>query len=281
MTIKHKYSTLTVTEKKVADFILQNSEAVIYMSIDDFSLKSGTVKSAVIRCCKSLGFSGYSEMKISLASEVSKNKQLGFVPYIAPNDSPGDILDKIFSANVKTLHDTAEKIDRTELKKAVDFIDGASTIYIYAIGTSAGIANDFCYRLMQLGKIAICITDPTFMKVSSLNITSDDLAIGISHSGRTVATTDAISLAKQSGAKTLCITSGIGSEITKICDCILEIFSDEIQYPMEAVSARIAHMSVIDSISIALSSRNYDDAAIRSKKSHELINTIRYKETKK
>ena len=242
---------------------------------DNFAENARLAKSAIIRCCKSLGFKGYSDLKIALAMEVSRNKRLNYAPYIDQEDDAGAILDKIFSSNVKTLHDTAERMNRDVLQKAVDLLDNANVIYIYAIGTSAGIAGEFQYRLMQIGKIAICVNDVPSMKVSTLNIKEGDVAIGVSHTGRTVATIEALQLAKAGGAMTLCITSYPGSEITQNADYSIEIYSDEIDYPMEAISSRIAHLSIIDTLTIALSVKNYDDAQERAKKTRNLVETIR------
>lgn len=274
--INHNYSALTAVEKKVADYILDHRDQVVHMSVADFADGADVAKSAIIRCCKSLGFEGYSELKMSLAMELSKNKELKYVPYIYPTDDASNILDKIFSANVKTLHDTAEKIDRETLQNVVDLLSKADNIYIYGIGTSAIFVNDFQYRLMQLGYTAFCYTDVTTMKISTLNIRKGDIAIGISHSGRTIATVDALKLAKANGADTACITSYPGSPITAESDHAIAVYSDEIQYPMEAISARIAHISVIDTITIALSAKDYEATAERSRQTHELVNTIRY-----
>ena len=274
--INHNYSALTAVEKKVADYILDHQDKVVEMSVAEFAEGAKVAKSAVIRCCQSLGFEGYSELKMSLAMELSKNKELNYAPYIYPTDDASDILDKIFSANVKTLHDTAEKIDRIALQHVVDLLANAKTIYIYGIGTSAAFAGDFQYRLMQLGYTAFCYTDVPSMKISTLNIRKGDVAIGISHSGRTIATVDTLRLAKESGADTACITSYPTSPITKESDHAIAIYSDEIHYPMEAISARLAHISVIDTITIALSARDYEATAERSRRTYELVNTIRY-----
>ena len=276
LTIKNQYHTLTAAEQTIADYILQNSQEVIHMPIDALARNAGVAKSAIIRCCKSLGFDGYSDLKIALAMELSQHKKLNYNPYIDPQDDAGTILDKVFSANVKTLHDTSDKLNREVLQKAVDVLDKAGIIYIYAIGTSAGIANEFQYRLMQIGKTALCIQDVPTMKVSSLNIKEGDVAVGISHSGRTIATIEALQLAAAKGAETICITSYPKSEITKSSRLAIEIYSDEIDYPMEAISSRIAHLSVIDVLTIALSARNYDAALERARETHELVNTIRY-----
>ena len=276
LTIKNSYNNLTAVEKTVADYILKNSETVISMPIAAFAEEAGVVKSAIIRCCKSLGFDGYSDMKLALAMELSKNKKLNYTPYIDPSDDAGAIMDKVFSANVKTLHDTAEKIDRQILQKVVDVLSKANVIYVYGIGTSSSIAGEFQYRLMQIGKTALCVNDVPSMKVSTMNIRKGDVAVGISHSGRTIATIEALRLAKQNGAETICITSYPGSEITKSTDYPIEIYSDEIDYPVEAVSSRIAHLSVIDVITIAMSAQNYGNALERAKKTYDLVNTIRY-----
>ena len=277
ITIKNTYASLTGAEQTVATYILQNSHEVIHMPIDTFAQNAGVAKSAIIRCCKSLGFKGYADLKIALAMELANNKKLNYTPYIDEYDDTGMILDKIFTANVKTLHDTAEKIDRTVLQQAVELLDKANVIYIYAIGTSAGLAGEFQYRLMQIGKTAICVNDVPTMKVSSLNIKKGDVAFGISHSGRTMATIEALQLAKANGAKTICLTSYPGSRITEHSDHSIEIYSDEIDYPMEAISSRIAHLSIIDTLTIALSSKNYSNARERAKTTHDLVESIRYK----
>ena len=276
LAIKNKYDSFTKTEKKIADFVLKNSGRVVQMSVEELATLTNCAKSAVVRFCKSAGFKGYADLKLALAVELSKNKKMNFVPYIYPEDNAGDILDKVFSANVKTLHDTAQKIDRKALQSVVDLLAEARSVYIYGVGTSAVVVNDFQYRLMNLGYNAISFTDVTFMKVSSLNIKEGDAAIGISHSGRTIATVDALAHAKKNGAKTACITSFADSPIVKESDFPIEIFSDEIQYPVEATSARIAHFGVVDAIVIALSAKDYEKAYERSAKSRKLINSVRY-----
>lgn len=276
--IKNRYNSLTKTEKRIADYILSYSDKVIFSSAADIAEKTDTVKSAVVRFCKSIGFDGYNELKVALAMDLSKNKELNFTPYIHPDDEADEILDKVFAANVKTLHDTAEKIDRNALRRAVELIRNARNVYIYGIGTSSALVNDFQYRLMQLGISVLCFTDVPTMKISTMNLKEGDVAIGISHSGRTVATVDALSLAKKQGADTVCVTSYPHSSITKVSDCAITVYSDEVQYPVEAVSARISQISVLDTIAVSLSAKNYDDTLSRSKKTRELINTIRYSE---
>lgn len=274
--IKTEYKNLTAKEKKVADYILKHYDAVVSMPIAELAESAGVVKSLIIRLCQSLGFSGYTQLKLSLSRELARNEKFNYSPYINREDDSSAILDKIFSANIKTLHDTAAGVNRKVLADVVDLLGRANNIYIYGVGTSSGIVNDFQYRLMQLGYTAFCFTDITNMKVSTLNIKAGDVAIGISNSGRTVATVDALMLAREKGAGTVCLTSYPNSDITKHSDYPIVIYTDEIQYPIEAISARIAHISVLDAIAVSLSAKNYDAAMERSAQIHDLINTVRY-----
>ena len=275
--IKNKYNILTPKEKKVADFILKNPEEVSEMTISELSEKAGVVKSLIVRCCKSLGFSGFARLKISLSKEMVRNESFSYIPYIEENDNTENIMKKIFAANIKTLHDTLSSIDAKAVCEAVNLLRNADRIYIYGVGTSAGIVNDFQYRLMRLGYNAICFTDVVTIKVSALNIKKGDVAFGISNSGRTAATVDALKIAREKGAKTICVTSYEKSSITKYSDYNIVISTDEINYPMEAISSRIAHISVLDALCVALSASEYDKAVSREAEIHELINTLRYK----
>ena len=188
------------------------------------------------------------------------------------------ITDKVFSANIKTLHDTAANLDRTALQQIVNALAKAHSIYIYGIGTSATLCRDFQYRLMQIGYSAVCLTDVPSMKVSTMNIRADDVAIGISHSGRTIATVETLQMAKEQGAVTACVTSFACSPITSCCDHAIVIRSEEISYPIESISARLAHITVLDAITMALSAQNYEETLRRSKRTHELVNTVRYED---
>lgn len=275
-TVKTEYNRLTKKEKQLADYVLENYESVISIPTAELADKAGVVKSVVVRFCQSLGFSGYTEFKLMLSREAARNEQFNFTPYISKQDEPEDIFEKIFASNIKTLRDTAEGLDRKIFRDAVETLEKANGIYIYGIGTSAGMVRDFRYRLMEIGKSAYCFTDIVDMTVSLLNIKPQDVAIGISNSGRTSATVDALKTAHENGAKTICLTGYPNSEIIKHSDYPLVIRTDEIQYPIEAISARTAHMSVLDSIAISLSSKRYDEAAERAAKTHDLVNKLRY-----
>ncbi len=133
---------------------------------------------------------------------------------------------------------------------------------------------------MLLGLQAHGFTDIAAMRLSTMNLQPGDAVFGISHSGRTAATVDALTLSKEAGAETVCLTSYPASPITMVSDHILTVYCDETRYPIEAVSARIAQTGVIDALVAAISVRRYEEATKRSEQIHDLMEDIRRKRRK-
>lgn len=278
--IKKHYAALTPAEKKLADYVLQYPSETVSLSAAALAKQAGTATSAVIRFCKSLGYEGYAAFKMQLAVSLSHQTPASYMAGAAKGDSSSVVLDKIFAANIKALQDTLCHIDRHTFSAVTALLDRAQTIHIYGVGTSSSMANDLQHRLMLLGLRSQAYTDIASMPLSTMNLQPGDVAIGISHSGRTEATVSAMELSKRAGAATVCLTSYPSSPITAVSDHVLTVYSDETRYPVEAVSARIAQMGVIDALVAALSVQRYDEATRRSGQIHDLLEHMRRKRKK-
>lgn len=276
--LQKQYNSLTSAEKRIADYVLTDPSGVLSLSASELALKAETAASAVVRFCRSVGYSGYRDFKYSLAVELSRETPASYLSGVGPEDSSSTVLDKIFKANIKALQDTLSGIDRGVFAAVVDLLSTASTIHIYGVGTSAGLVGELQHRLMILGFRVHGYMDVVAMRLSTMNLRPGDVAVGISHSGRTIPIVDALKLSAASGASTVCLTSYSTSPITRVCDHILTVFCDETQYPIEASTARIAQTVVVDGLVAALSARNYDRAVVQSGVVHDLLEDVRYKE---
>lgn len=277
---KH-YSNLTPAEKRIADHILRYPSETVNLSAAALAARAGTAASAVVRLCRSLGYQGFSDFKLQLAVELRRQPDASYMPGISRQDDTSAVLDKIFSANIKALQDTAARLDRQAFQETVTLLQTARSIHIYAVGTSAPLAQELQHRLMLLGLQSHAYTDVAAMRLSTMNLCRGDVAFGISHTGRTLATAEALALSRAAGATTVCLTSYFASPITDTADQVLTVYSDDTRYPIEAVSARIAQTGVIDALVAALSVSRYDHALERSERIHGLMESIRRKEKKK
>ena len=116
------------------------------------------------------------------------------------------------------------------------------------------------------------------MPVAAMNMKKGELAIAISHSGRTQATLQALQLAKGQGAVTAAITSYRTSPLAQTADYSLTAYPDDINYPVEAVSARLAHICILDAIAVILTLRQGEEAAAHLRTRTEILERIRKKD---
>ena len=65
--ITEKYHVLTRSGKKLADYIFANTHDAQYLSISSLAENSGVSEASITRFCRSLGLSGYNDLKLELA----------------------------------------------------------------------------------------------------------------------------------------------------------------------------------------------------------------------
>lgn len=274
--IHNRHDRLTDVEKKIAAAVLTAPQDVIKMTVKELAERSGTVPSAVVRFCKSIGATGFSDFKICLSAELgSKVSAAGMLP-VGEGDDPQQVFRKVFASGINTLEDTLSLIDFSQAEAIVQLLQQATRVVFFGVGTSSVIATDAQYRFAQLGIATSACTDILFMNVTAANLKAGDVAVCISHSGSTKATVDAMRRAKKSGADTIAISSFAHSSLAKESNYKLIAFSDDKNYPVEAVSARIAHMCIIDALMMSLASQNYETLKKHIEERNEVLKEIRY-----
>lgn len=274
--IHNTYKKLTSTERNIADYILANPQKITHMTASNLAAECKTVPSAVIRFCKSVGTKGFSDFKIALAGDINKKENCNVMLSFRIEDTQEDIFKKVFNSAALTLSNTLEMIDFDNTDKIAHCIFNAKRILIFGLGTSSVIANDAQYRFSQLGLNVYAYTDVLYMNVAAINASDDDVIIGISHSGETKSVVDAVRSARSMGAKTIAITSFSKSSLANECDNSIIVYSDEENYPVEAVSARIAHFCIIDALMMILASMKYDDFEEYIERRNKVLKNIRY-----
>ena len=274
--IHNVFINLTETEQKIASYILKFPEKVVNMPSKELASACGTVPSAVNRMCKSIGVEGFAKLKISLAAAVGKEGyDEKYIPF-DKEDTPKMIFNKVFNSGINTLKNTYQMIDFSKIDEISKKFASAQRIFIFGVGTSSVVAVDAAYRFSQLDVQAYAYTDILQMNVMAKNMKNGDVAFGISHSGRTKTVVDAKRSAKQAGATTIALTSFTKSLLYTESDYSISVYADEKNYPVEAVSARIAHMCVIDALMLTIASLNYEDYSKHISLRNAALDGIRY-----
>lgn len=273
--IRSHYARLSEKEKKIADYIFVNPENIIHKTINEVAEDLGIADATVFRFCKRIGFKGYQALKIALASEIITPIQ-HIHEEILENDDEKTISDKVFKSNIRTLENTLQILDRQAIQKAVQMLKDANRVDFYGTGGSAIIAMDAVHKFIRSGIKAFAFIDSHFQLMSATQLTRDDVAVVISHSGTNTDTIRILNSAKEVGAKTIGITGFPKSPIGQNVDVAIFTSSEETDYRSEALASRIGQLSLIDALFVNLMIANKEKAEQSLKKIRNAISETRY-----
>jgi len=274
--IQNTLGSLTEAESRVAALVLASPRMIPGITAAQAAEKSGVAPSAVIRFCKAMGLKGFSELKILLSRELGAAEASQEVPNVEEGEGTEPVVRRVFASGMQTLKKTVDMLDFERVEAMAQALSQARRIYLFGVGTSSVVAADAQYRFAQLGLSAACCTDILFMNVTAVNLGKEDAVLCISHSGRTKAVVDAMRHARDAGATTLSITSFQDSPLFRESQIALSVFDDEEHYPVEAVSARVAHICLIDALTMVLATRKADTYADHITARNKILREIRY-----
>ena len=245
LNIKASYDKLSKTEKKIADFLIENPGNILPLYITELAGICGVSEASIVRFSKKFGFEGYQQLKIAIAQE---NHTRPLNENITAEDTPYDIFTKVCDDIYCSLEKTKQGIDREAIARCCDAILASEDIIILGLGNSAPIANDAAHKMLRLGLRAHPYNDNHMQVIAAGHANEKTVVIGISHSGASVDILDAMSIAKQRGAFTVAITNFQKSPIESVSDVVLHTVSDETNYRILGLSSRIAQLAIIDTI---------------------------------
>ena len=245
------------------------------MSVSEVAERTQSSEGSVVGFRKPLGATGFQQLKIALAQQIVQPVQY-IHEDLAAQDTPEQVVSKIFHSNIQTLQETESVLDVAALSAAVELIRGARRVEIYGIGSSAIIAHDAHYRMLRIGLNATAVTDSHVQAISA-SLTGPDVAVlTISHSGSTHETVLATRLAKEAGARTVCITNFGKSPIQEYADVVLHTMSRETRFRTEAMTSRLAQLAIIDTLIACLALSDYDKAVSTLRSTFDVLSTKRY-----
>jgi DNA-binding MurR/RpiR family transcriptional regulator len=247
--IKSIFDSLTKSEQKVAEAILNDNEKILYCSITDFAEISGVGDATVLRFCRKIGFKSYQLLKLELAREISiqnSHRVSNLSNEITTNDTAEDIVQKTINLNIAAINETQSLLELGQIHEAVKLMLTASRIHFCGSGVSQITALDAVYKFTRIGLNVASHIDYHMQLMQAALLTKKDVMVGISFSGSTIDTLEVLKIAKNAGTRVICITHHAKSPITKIADLVLLHGSREDPLQAGAFPTKISQLIVID-----------------------------------
>ncbi len=253
------YSEMGSSEKRVADYLLSCPDIRAPLSISELAQRSHSSEATITRFSRRLGFSGYPDLKISLAQE---DPRATVSPSIGETDTCYEIFDKVCNDAYLSLERTKKIISEQALSEASEALANAGKIVLIGLGTSASVADDMAGKLLRAGCCATAYSDTHLQAVAVSFVGPGDVVVGISQSGASKDVVEALRSARLNGATTVCITGTEHSPIIRAADIVLLTDTEETRHSALRLSSHIARQMVVDAVCYHVVSRS---AALREK----------------
>ncbi|WP_325199756.1 MurR/RpiR family transcriptional regulator [Oscillibacter sp.] len=255
--IKHYYPSMSPTQRRIADFILENTTQVVHLNVAALAGACHVSEATVVRFSRILGFPGFRDLKIAFAMEPRKQVQI-IHEEITESDSPYQVFGKVCKSVFHSMEDTKSILSSNSeaLDKIVEAIRAASRILIIGMGSSSYVAADLHHKLLRLGYGSLTYVDPHLQMISAMNLQKGDLLIAISNSGASKEILDTVALAKSRGVTIASILRYGESPLLHQTDLPLFVASPEAPYHMLPMSSRIVQLSYVDTLYILTAIRD-------------------------
>ncbi|WP_031175646.1 MULTISPECIES: MurR/RpiR family transcriptional regulator [Streptomyces] len=267
--------SMTRSMQRVAEAVASDPAGCAQLTVTGLAERTGTSEATVVRTSRLLGYPGYRDLRLALAG-LAAQQESGAAPAvtadIAVDDPMTDVVAKLALDEQQTLADTAAALDVAQVEAAVSAMVAARRIDVYGVGASGLVSQDLAQKLLRIGMVAHSHVDPHLAVTNAVQMRAGDVAVAITHSGRTVDVIEPLRVAFDRGATTIAVTGRPDGEVAQYADHVLTTSTArESELRPAAMSSRTSQLLVVDCLFIGVAQRTYETAAPALSASYEAL----------
>lgn len=265
-------SGLPATRREVLELVRSDPERVLNESFDTLAERSGSSVPTIMRTVRDLGYAGLREFKLALAQSLA----MGGSPVhrrVALDDGTDQVVAKVIKSAAAAVNGVQAQLSTQALEAAADAITRAKRVDCWCVGATSGfMASDFQARLFRMGLVSNAYLDQHLQLVSAATLDQASVAFAISHVGGMPSLLEAVEVAKSQGATVVALTQA-GTPLAKKADVVLGIEVPEDPVMHVGTEAYLAHLTVIEILTVLVAQRLGDSAVQRLGHVREVLST--------
>ncbi|TCV92209.1 MurR/RpiR family transcriptional regulator [Biostraticola tofi] len=275
--IRQLYRSLSQNDRKLADFLLTQTDDARHLSSQRVAEMAGVSQSSVVKFAQKLGYKGFTALKLALSEALASAHEVPSIPVhnkILSDDPMKTVGEKLLAEKVAALRATLDINSEEKLKEGVALLQQARRIIIVGIGASGLVARDVSYKLRKIGMMAIAETDMHVLLATVQALSAEDVLFAISFSGSRREINLASQEAHRVGARVMAITNFSPNELQQHADVALYTVSEDQSQHSGAISSNIAQSALTDLLFMGLVQRDLENAPGRIRHSEELVRKL-------
>ncbi|HEJ7945268.1 MULTISPECIES: MurR/RpiR family transcriptional regulator [Serratia] len=248
--ITELFIELSSAEKRIAQFILDEADAVTALPIAELARQANVSQASITRFAKTLGCRDVRDLKVKLAQSLAVGQR--FI-----HEEPDlEGIQGIYETIINVLTINRRTIDEPALAKAVEWLSDARQILAIGMGGGSTIcAAEVQHRLFRLGLPVTAQSDGLLVRMMAAAVASQDVVVALSLGGYTQEVVESAAIARQYGAKVVAITPA-GTPLAAQADVLLALVVRENDYIYKPSTSRYAMLAMVDVLATALAMAN-------------------------
>ncbi|MBO0471870.1 MurR/RpiR family transcriptional regulator [Enterococcus sp. DIV0242_7C1] len=249
---------LPKSEQKIGNAILEDPAKVIDMTAAELANYAGTSPATVIRFCKKIDVSSFTQLKVRLSAEIETPVYEGYSD-ITANESVDEIKTKLLGNAYQSMQETVALLNEERVETIVDLLVAAPIIYVFGIGASYLVAENIAQKWNRIGKTVVCVQDSHVLVTILVSAPKDAVFFCVSHSGETKEVLRLVDVAKKHQLKTIGLSQFGNNTLTnKVAYSLQTVRSNEAVLRSAATTSLHDQFIVVDVLFYAYASRNFD-----------------------
>lgn len=254
------YDTLKKAERRAADYILAHPFCLSSMTISDLAREADCSNPTLIRLARRLGYDGFLDFKNQfnaaqalMNSEDSQSSSYEYSDY-TESDTPAEIASKMANNVIQDLSNFLAVFDQTVYAQAVSCLRSANHICFFGVGDSDIVASYGYNNCVRNGLSVSHTADPDLMIALASNLSRNDAAIVISHSGKSSQLLNVVKLLNTLDIPIILVTNFPGTQMAKLASIVLleNSFQTE-KHAVDEISCRLIQMLIVESLIVNIS----------------------------
>ena len=215
--INSRFASMSKSEQRVAQYIQGNPDEIVMLSLQALAGKCGTSDATVLRFCRSLGYSGFQDMKSTFIPELLRRG-------VNPTPELTNAADPSAAYSARLAEDTRRTmslLSQDTVNTIAEALVCSSRNLMVGLAGSAGVGRIFADTLSSAGVPATAISDRVEIERACDTIRPGQVVIGISHSGETPEVIAALHRSRERNAVTVGMTNYSPSSVEKAATHVL------------------------------------------------------------
>lgn len=268
--ISEALTNLSGAERKVAECVLAEPKWFVHAAVAEIAERAAVSQPTVIRFCRSLGYKGLPEFKLSLSANIGHEGMPYVHEELNADDDMGDVTEKVIGNTAASILSARRHLDQTELENAIAMLTHARRVEFYGVGNSGIVAQDAQHKFFRFGISTVAYVDTHIQLMAAAVLTSQDVLVVIANSGSSIEVLDSVSIAKENGAAVIAITR-FDSPLARMADCVLSVAAQEDSELYTPMISRLLQLVVVDILAIGLALRLGETASLQLEKGKRSI----------